>query len=482
MTQFATEFPVRPLPNTASFVAQVVTWLRGARYSTVLDDASEADLDGVAPVVRGHTGEELRLRMLESEGVLKAIGFRHDFPDNDGRLWRTEAVLRRGDGQRSAGLLRLRTECMARVAGATLATPRKPYILKTLLRDGWGAEDRSFVVSDEVHQLDGDAGVETAVAITRGDASLYLPVVYVSAIGPERWSLSEQQIEQLAYDLGGVAHVVAEPDRTFSFLVRDATAGENVYGGTIGLAVPGRGFVRRFYIGGHLVDPADLQAAVRDFACLWRSRLPSEGWDWSELQEQALRQQRTRERNRLSAEESEALYEEEISILKDQIAQLKAQIAASDPVGGTDAEDALIPPSLGPQLGPEIYPGELVDRLRAAAKGLLSRADVDGLDGRSKALLGRFSALEPSPALAELGEDLARATKDPKRLAANLSDVLSRHGYTEKQRNKHVVLEPRPGFEGLDSITVPTTPSDARGLKNALAQVKRTLGLNKLRD
>lgn len=483
MTHFATEFPQKTLANPAAFVARVVTWLRGATYSTVLDDVGEIDLDGDAPVVRARTGEELRLRSLKENGVVQAIGFRHDNPDSDGRLWRTEAVLRRGASLDGQDLIRLRTQCIALATGARLETPKKPYFLKMLLLDGWGRTDGLFKVSDQPIWLDDDqSGLLLAQEATAGTASNYLPVIYVSATDRSKWTLSREQIEQLAYDLGGVAHVVVEPSRSFSFDLRDATTARNVYNGTVGVAIPKRGFMRRFFIGEYVSDARDLQTTLRDFGIAVRSQMPAEGWDWTELQEQALRQHRARDRNRLSEGEVSALYEEEIATLKDQIAQLKDQIAQSSFVAGPDPHEVQ-PPIIGPpRMVPEIYPGELSDRLRAAVKNVLAQAERDGLDSRSEWVLQRFALAAPSAGLIELVEDIGRSVKDPRRMADQLTHLLSRHGYREKSRNKHVVLEPQTGFGGLVGLTIPTTPSDDRGLKNMQKQVERALGLTKLVD
>jgi hypothetical protein len=77
---------------------------------------------------------------------------------------------------------------------------------------------------------------------------------------------------------------------------------------------------------------------------------------------------------------------------------------------------------------------------------------------------------------------MKKATKDPKRVAGDLSKVLLRYGYREKSDNKHIRLEAKPGYEGLDAITVPKTPSDARGLLNLRKQVERTLGVTRLSE
>lgn len=484
MLPFSTEFPVRQRENRAAFVAEVVAWIRGMQHQTVLSSDSDAELDGVNVHVRSNTGEELRMRELGSSDGWSAIGTRHDLPDDIGRIWRTECVLKRSATEDKQDLVRLRTQCIARTPGARLNTPRKPYLIKALLKNGWGGTDQPFSVTDQPVWLEkSDAGLAIARSVTLGEAAKWLPTVYISATGDFSWLLSKCRIEKLAYDLGGIAHVVVEPDRVFSFDLRNETMERNAYGGTVGLSVPGQGIVRRYYLGWHIQGEEDLAAAVKAAASTLRSQMPAIGWDWTELQEQALRAQREREKDSLTEDEWNQLHQEQIENLQDKIRQLEQQLSVSPAESlGTDEAD-FSTDNLVQRVGPEFYSGEISDRLRLAAKTTLSVADQIGIDPRSKAILQRVvERLPVSPALAELFQDLARATKDPKRVANELTSLLSRHGYSEKSDNKHIRLAARKDYVGLEPITLPKTPSEKRGLENLRKQIERTLGIHKLGD
>lgn len=484
MLPLSTEFPVLPSANGAAFVEEVVAWIRGMQHQTVLSRSSEAELDGANVHVRSNTGEELRMRELQTNDSWSAIGIRHDLPDDLGRAWRTECVLKRGAAEGGQDLVRLRTQCIATTPGARLDTPRKPYLIKALLKNGWGGRDQRFNVADQPIWLENNDGdLASAKAVTLGESAKWLPTVYVSATGVSAWLLNQRQIEKLAYDLGGVAHVVVEPDRTFSFRLRDETEGRNAYGGTVGLSAPGQGIVRRYYLGWQIDDGKELSAAIVAGVASLRSQMPAFGWDWTELQEQALRVQREREKDSLTEAEWNQLHQEQVDNLQERIRELEQQLSVSPAVsvGTDDAEFST--DNLVKRVGPEIYSGEISDRLRFAAKTTLSIAEQIGLDARSKAILQRVvERLPASPALAELSKDLERATKDPKRVASELTSLLARYGYSEKSDNKHIRLEAKKGFDGLDAITLPKTPSENRGLKNLRKQIERTLGITKLGD
>src|SRR5690606_21513892 len=136
--------------------------------------------------------------------------------------------------------------------------------------------------------------------------------------------------------------------------------------GTVGLSVPAQGIVRRYYLGWQIPDTRELGASIRTAATNLRGQMPAFGWDWTELQEQALRAQRKRDRNRLTSAESERLYLEEIENLQDKIGQLEQQLTSIPADGvGTD-EGEFSTDNLVRRIGPEVYPGEISDRLRLA--------------------------------------------------------------------------------------------------------------------
>jgi len=133
-------------------------------------------------------------------------------------------------------------------------------------------------------------------------------------------------------------------------------------------------------------------------------------------------------------------------------------------------------------LKPEIYEGEFADRICAALAFCLDNGADTGWDGRSLAVFAEIlGATAMSHALDELREDIARATRDPKRFNAEVQKLLARHGYLHKSDNKHSRMEPRPDWVGLGSVTLMKTPGDGHGLDNARFQIEAALGLTTLK-
>lgn len=449
----------------------VIEWLKGAGYGSELFAPGSVVDRGADIHLRGPSGQELRIRDLRSDSGTIAVGFRHDLPQ-DGVLWRSEGVLRFASGPQPL----LRTQSMAISPGGG----RKPCLVKLLLKQGRGGQDGPFEVSDQPLFLENDkSGLDLAQAVFAGQATQALPVIYVSARDGGGWLLSEDQLSKLAFDLGGVAHVVVEPGREFSFRLRDLCRGRNTYAGAIALLLPDGTVVRRLFPGGDKAVVPTLTGA----ALALRGQMPACGWDWPDLQEQIIRAQRQRDRKRLSPEDEKKLYLDEIDTLNEKIAQLTSDLAQtrksqtemdvrSDKAQGAD---------LAGLLGPEVYDGEIVDRLRYAAGTMLQQADTLGVDARSLEIFRRFCLRVPlSPGYTELRGDLKRATRDAKRIGTDLPDLLERHGYRRKNDKTHITMERCEGYEGLAPVTVSKTPSDHRAPDNHRRQAEGGLGLTRL--
>ena len=397
-------------------------------------------------------------------------------------MWRTEAVLRAFPGR--ASLLRVRAQCLAVETLVRLEVPKRTHLIRMILEEGQAIEDGLLAPSLQPHFLpDDEDGSGLAEKIVSGGASVYLPTVYVSAIEGGRWALDARAIRALARDLAGVAHVVCEPSREFSFRLRDRVDGENVYNGTLGVAVPGGGFVHRAYLGKAIPDEKALVERVKSVAVTIRSQMPKVGgWDWLDFQDEILRRQREIDRNRLSAEENEKLWNDELALKEARIQELEAELCDARNAPLQAPVSAIGNGTFLPVLKPEIYSGEFSDRIRAALEFCLEKGADSGWDKRSLAVFEEIlGALTPSPALNELREDLKRATRDAARLNGELRRLLARHGFEFKSDNKHSRMEPGPEYVGLESVTLMKTPGDHRGLMNLCAQIEANLGLMRLK-
>lgn len=485
MTHFVTEFPVDSGFDRARFVAEVQAWLKGNPNSSIGSDEAIFELDSDSGQFIGNNDESLSFRHLAT-GDMDAVGFRHDIHDDQGRTWRTEAVLLKNPDNIPSVVLRLRTQCRARWLGANLLDPKKPFLINALLNYNWGGLDGEFTVSGEPIWLsDDNSGLEVAVSILTGRGIKYLPAIYLSTKNDNYTVVDKEQIERLAYRLGGMAHVLVEPSRSFSFKLKAATGGRNAYAGAVGLALPARGLVARYQAGLHFEDNRSLLQLLTSATALAKSQVPMVGWEWTDLNERALREQAklvTKSANNVAIDEIFDEMAHQIEELNDQKNALEVELirSKSERLAAT-AEFGASSVLIASGEVSELYDGELNDRIRLAVSIALDMAESRGLDNRTRSVFKKILSIVPvSPGLLELNEAIGRATRDPKRVTDEVCDLLESHGYMRKSENKHVKLEPIDGFEGLESITLSKTPSEYRGLKNIAAQVRRSLGLNVL--
>ncbi|WP_156503271.1 hypothetical protein PJ900_03735 (plasmid) [Tistrella mobilis] len=478
MLTFSTEFPVKSTLGRGEFIAEVLSWLRGTTYSQILSGVREEDFDQDAISLRAANGEDLRIRELKGEAGTEAIGFRYDNPDISGRLWRTEAVLSLPQLITDKGLLRLRTHCISTKVGAELHFPRKPYIITSLIRGGLGDKDGSLYINAQAQLLkDNEDDLMIASYILSGEITEFLPIIYLSAYTNGEYALQIENIKKMAFELGGVAHVIVEPGRSFSFKLRELSSGRNVYNGAVGIYLPERGLTKVFRKDKHLTD-SELIQLIKGAATKARSHMPTLGWDWLELQEQYLQRQRETESVKLSGEGIEKIYQEQVGVLKEKISELEeyiSSISESESTRDVVDDDISVLKSI---IGNEIYPGEIMDRIRIAAKMSYEQAEAKGLDDRSSKIFKKISEeMDFSSGLLEFKEDLKRSTRDQKKFAEQVSKLLARHGYSIKAENKHIRMVPKDGYIGLPSITLSKTPGEARGLDNAKSQIEAALGL-----
>lgn len=480
MRLFSTEFILRAEVDRAVFLAETRAWVGGMKRTDLFGKNCQETIDGdnarwVAP-----SGESLMLRALSDKSGLIAVGCRHDSPAPDGLHWRTEAVMRRGA---RGNLLRVRAQCLSTRPLAVPETPKRTHLIRSLIENGRLADDGPLAVKCAAHRLDaGQESLDLAVAIALGTAGNMLPVVYCSVADDGFPVAVDRDLNRLAMNLCGIAHVVVEPSRKFSFELRDRTDGRNVYGGTIGIALPNQGFMRRLFLGVSLPDTTQLIEAVREASSSLRTSMPSQGgWEWHDLQDAILGDQRLREKGRLSAQENEAIWQEELKTKEERVTELESEIKALKKAAqAAPTEEVLALPGLAL---PEIWSGEFSDRLSAALQFCVEKGEDSGWDDRSLAIFRAWLDLPSPPSeLEEFRHELKGAARDGNRFNAAMKGLLARYGFADKSDNKHSRMEPQPNFPGLQSITITKTPGNRRGLENFVAQVEANLGVTRLKQ
>ena len=281
MLSFATEFPVEADRTTVDFLQAMVTWISGSPHTglsaEMLRDLLQKDEAHV------ENGKEKVQSLLATSPDVDLAGIRYSRHDND-LEWLTTVVFSRTSSDAWVGV---RVECESQHAAARLPSAKKPVVVRSVLESLGGAADGPLPIRDTAHILT-NTDIDLAAKLIRGDAGCRLPIVYVSARFQGGYILD---VNRLAADLSGMAHVVVEPNRPFSVRLQLEVDSENVYGGTIGIYWPEGGGRRAFFLGGDYSTPGHLAGAIKDeVRAALLNRRPIARCTWAYVRETASRQ------------------------------------------------------------------------------------------------------------------------------------------------------------------------------------------------
>lgn len=480
MSVFATEIPVSRLVDRGRFAAQVIAWIKGMPTSKLFERESGLEkLEGEATVAAPN-GEKLTLRECRFDTGF-SIGARHEIPDEEGRIWRSEVILTSKPEQSA---LRARTQCILAKANARVQIPRKPYFLKLAIDDGWPEEDGGIQVGSAPKMLKIDE-VDLSARYILGNFDTFLPVIYVSRAGVGERGLSQNKVDNLAFSLGGVAHILVEPSREFSRRLQDASGGKNPYGGAIGVCIPGLGVTRRFLMGQSLATEEDLVQAIQEFAVTYvANRIPRFSWEWQDLLEESSREFRKKATSsseelaiwNLLRDEENAEKDNQIRILKDQVAALQLKTLSQS----VSDRPYLLPPIISDQIGKELYEDEFSDRVLFILKNVqMSKLEIDP---RSRFMLSKIASLiRFSGGAAKLEDRLKSAGRDSTRADERLGEILIELGFNRRTQGGHPVYSPVE-LPGIGTQTLSSSASDQRAGRNAAAQIIRDFAIARLKD
>lgn len=485
MSNFFCEIPTSKAVSVAEFMKAAVEWIRGIKDATVFNqETSENPIDINADEfsIVGKSSEKFEVRRVVRDSTSFVIGFRYDRPDSLGRLWRTECVLNSCEAD---AFTTVRVICLSENEGAKIVNPKKPYFLKLILKKGWGALDGELEVSDSPRYL-AENDLELAESVILGNATILMPVVYLSADDKGGTAVDA---EKLAYSLGGIAHVVVEPSREFSFNLQAATDGVNAYGGAVGVSLPEKPNVIRILSEG-FGDQNDIERLCDQLVGFVSTRLTKFGLDWYSLQEEIFKQNRKKV-EQLQTVSKDELFEEwnkifgsEIQSKDDEIAQLKnslrqVQEKSISTLGDQEAVDDHS--KLAKQL-PQLYNGEFIDRLMKLymyvsqnPAGLFTERDLK-VYAISRALL------TPTGEGKKLKDRIKAAGNcgNPKQANSELGSILIELGFTKESEGKHFKFLPPIHFRGVEQVSFAKTPSDHRVGKNNASIIVGALGMTNL--
>ncbi len=467
MLSFATEFPVEADRTTVDFLQAMVTWISGSPHTglsaEMLRDLLQKDEAHV------ENGKEKVQSLLATSPDVDLAGIRYSRHDND-LEWLTTVVFSRTSSDAWVGV---RVECESQHAAARLPSAKKPVVVRTVLESLGGAADGPLPIRDTAHILT-NTDIDLAAKLIRGDAGCRLPIVYVSARFQGGYILD---VNRLAADLSGMAHVVVEPNRPFSVRLQLEVDSENVYGGTIGICWPEGGGRRAFFLGGDYSTPGHLAGAIKDeVRAALLNRRPIARCTWAYVRETASRQAilSLKASGSKPIDEYVEKFDQEIEAknqrleeAESEIQRLRNELRVYEARAGTASGGLL-------RLGRErdLYPNEVLGILLDAIEDAATRVQHDSRRQHVLRSILEANRLEENP-LEGRREQLKRLLRGTSTIDGKLRRELEDMGFSISEDGKHFKLV----FQGDDryTFTLPKSGSDWRGGLNAASDIGRLL-------
>lgn len=163
---------------------------------------------------------------VEMNSEMNMVAFRVSVVDELDELWTTDIAFKEDYHQ-----VQIRLAREKQIISADYDRNfRLPYFLKQLLRDNLGGFDGELQISDKPLFLD-DKNIKIIEDIINGKTSYSLPVIYVSH--PFQEEEYHIDVEELAKDMAGCAHVLVEQTSKTTAHLRMVTNDKNAYNGAI---------------------------------------------------------------------------------------------------------------------------------------------------------------------------------------------------------------------------------------------------------
>lgn len=213
MSSFYTAFPISRELNTDDFLPLCIEWVSGIKGSLIPKSTLHELILNKNHAI-AHEKESAESFYVNSYGS-DINGIQYIIHDDDGRIWTTDIVaITSGTNP----IISIHTHCKSDSFIKTVNTPKPPYIIKTILNKNLGGVDDFLPIRNEPYFIS-PSDIEQFSLILRGDEDIQLPIVYCSCIEKNKYDVN---VKKLAFELGGLAHVVCEPNRAFSYQLRKA--------------------------------------------------------------------------------------------------------------------------------------------------------------------------------------------------------------------------------------------------------------------
>lgn len=466
MLTFKTQFPINPEKNLDDLIEAGRIWLAGSPHSKLADGLSKASGIGDDWSLSAGT-ESVVFSKYENGERLCAI--RYENTDQNSVRWLTEIAGAKTD---NGFWVSIQLGVDSELPLENIEYGRRPHILKTIMREIGGGLDGNLPVSDKPISL-AEKDLNCAVDIITANAGCVMPTVYVSADNSNNPYIDATQLAQW---LSGMAHVIVEPSRAFSFELMREVYGENAYGGAVAIYWPDGIGKWLFLPKGEVKDPKSMQIAIAKKVRLsLLSQRTKRECTWGYIQElkskKRIRELRDSGSDRV--DDYIAAFDEELSSKNEEIQRLEQEInrlkygsydlTSPNPISGKglylDGNES------------DLYQGERLSVLLDALSNAVASAEQHSR--RRQVLEDLIEANNQEGQREEILATLKPLLRSYSSMNGSTKSELERLGFEILEDGKHYKLI----FRGDDRypFILAKTGSDYRGGMNAFSDLKKRL-------
>lgn len=194
MITYTTKFPINDSLTKEEFIKTVLKWNQGSSH----DKIEGVEWDGESHDLRWEQNKiSLEFQEVATDQILASRLKKED----EYGIWTTDFVLNTEKKYLSVSVGLVTTEFTTDFA----PTYYPPYFVKLIVYSGYSGEDFSLHVSQKAHMASDCE--ELLQKVCGKEIRMSLPIVYIT-----KQKSSEINVDDLAFRLQGVAHVIYEPD------------------------------------------------------------------------------------------------------------------------------------------------------------------------------------------------------------------------------------------------------------------------------
>lgn len=465
MLTFNTQFPINSSRSIGDLLETIKTWQINSPHTTLPKEEIK-NISQTEDATIKNQNESLQTLIIHKEKS-SLLGAKHTTIQDSVR-WTTEIT---GSKKEYSFWISIQVSCDNSLPTHKIPNTKKPHIIKLILEHLGGGFDGDLKVQKQATELNSKQ-IDIAKSIIIGESSNLMPTVYVSATNEDKPLVN---VEKLAYHLSGMAHLLVEPNRDFSFNLKYETAQNNAYGGAVAIYWP-EGLGRYLFLPwGKYESPEQIELETQQvIRSALLSMRPLKECTWQYVTEQKTRTaiEALKSKGSVEIDQYIALFDSETASLREEISKLerenhrlKSQAFARN--SENEQVDLLVPSA-----ETDLYHGEHQDIIIEALESLASSIP-DKCRRKKDVIKGILDKNKKVDAKLNIIKTIKDILSNYQKMDEKTKRTLERLGFTITSDGTHYKL-----LFNSDSrypIIIAKTPSDFRAGKNTASDMSTIL-------